>query len=200
LLTSFFSPDCFSFSPDSETSVNRYGLVQAHKNLLSVYFLPFQTSIPARIVAKFESPKFFFALPGCKVNTTLFRWPVRVYYEDTDAGGVVYHASYVAFYERARTEMLRHHHFSQQVLLAERVAFVVRKMTLEYFAAARLDDMLEVQTEITAMRGTSLVFTQRIVNAENKVLNEAEVLIVCVDPLIMKPRALPKSIVAEFKQ
>ncbi len=62
------------------------------------------------------------------MNTTLFRWPVRVYYEDTDAGGVVYHASYVAFYERARTEMLRHHHFSQQALMAERVAFVVRKI------------------------------------------------------------------------
>lgn len=56
------------------------------------------------------------------MNTTLFRWPVRVYYEDTDAGGVVYHAL-VAFYERARTEMLRHHHFSQQALMAERVAF-----------------------------------------------------------------------------
>ena len=126
------------------------------------------------------------------MNTTLFRWPVRVYYEDTDAGGVVYHASYVAFYERARTEMLRHHHFSQQALMAERVAFVVRKMTVEYYAPARLDDMLEIQTEITSMRGTSLVFTQRIVNAE--------VLVVCVDPLKMKPRALPKSIVAEFKQ
>lgn len=138
--------------------------------------------------------------PGCKVNTTLFRWPVRVYYEDTDAGGVVYHASYVAFYERARTEMLRHHHFSQQALMAERVAFVVRKMTVEYYAPARLDDMLEIQTEITSMRGTSLVFTQRIVNAENTLLNEAEVLVVCVDPLKMKPRALPKSIVAEFKQ
>ncbi len=49
------------------------------------------------------------------MNKYMFRWPVRVYYEDTDAGGVVYHASYVAFYERARTEMLRHHHFSQQV-------------------------------------------------------------------------------------
>lgn len=134
------------------------------------------------------------------MNTTLFRWPVRVYYEDTDVGGMVYHANYVAFYERARTEMLRHHHISQQVLLAERVAFVVRKMTLEYFAPARLDDMLEVQTEITSMRGTSMVFTQRIVNAENKVLSEAEVLIVCVDPLLMKPRALPKSFVAEFKQ
>jgi YbgC/YbaW family acyl-CoA thioester hydrolase len=57
-------------------------------------------------------------------------------------------------------------------LLAERVAFVVRKMTLEYFAPARLDDMLEVQTEITSMRGTSLVFTQRIVNAENTVLTK----------------------------
>ncbi|MDF7680253.1 tol-pal system-associated acyl-CoA thioesterase [Enterobacteriaceae bacterium ESL0689] len=134
------------------------------------------------------------------MNTTLFRWPVRVYYEDTDAGGVVYHASYIAFYERARTEMLRHHHFSQQALLAERVAFVVRRITVEYFAPARLDDMLDVQTEISSMRGASLGFTQRIVNAGNKVLNEAEVLVVCVDPLSMKPRALPESIVAEFKQ
>nr|WP_154154612.1 MULTISPECIES: tol-pal system-associated acyl-CoA thioesterase [unclassified Buttiauxella] len=130
----------------------------------------------------------------------MFRWPVRVYYEDTDAGGVVYHASYVAFYERARTEMLRHHHFSQQDLLAERVAFVVRRMTVDYLAPARLDDLLEIQSEITSMRGTSMVFTQRIVNADNQVLNEAEVLIVCVDPHLMKPRALPKSIVAEFKQ
>ncbi|BCG08641.1 MULTISPECIES: tol-pal system-associated acyl-CoA thioesterase [Buttiauxella] len=134
------------------------------------------------------------------MSTTLFRWPVRVYYEDTDAGGVVYHASYVAFYERARTEMLRHHNFNQQDLLAERVAFVVRRMTVDYLAPARLDDLLEIQSEITSMRGTSMVFTQRIVNADNQVLNEAEVLIVCVDPHLMKPRALPKSIVAEFKQ
>jgi acyl-CoA thioester hydrolase len=140
------------------------------------------------------------ALPGCKVSTTLFRWPVRVYYEDTDAGGVVYHASYVAFYERARTEMLRQHHFNQQDLLAERIAFVVRRMTVDYLAPARLDDLLEIQSEITSMRGTSMVFTQRIVNADGRVLNEAEVLIVCVDLLSMKPRALPKSIVAEFKQ
>lgn len=53
------------------------------------------------------------------MNDSMFLWPVRVYHENTDAGGVVYHASYVAFYERARTEMLRHHHFSQQVLSAE---------------------------------------------------------------------------------
>ncbi len=97
--------------------------------------------------------------------------------------------------------MLRHHHFSQQALMAERVAFVGGfKMTVEYYAPARLDDMLEIQTEITSMRGTSLVFTRRLVNAENTLLNEAKVLVVCVDPLEMKPRALPKSIVAEFKQ
>ncbi|NDJ58416.1 tol-pal system-associated acyl-CoA thioesterase [Enterobacteriaceae bacterium 4M9] len=134
------------------------------------------------------------------MSTTLFRWPVRVYYEDTDAGGVVYHASYVAFYERARTEMLRHHHFSQQELLEDSVAFVVRKITLDYLAPARLDDLLEIQTEIVSMRGTSLVFSQKIVNADDKVLNQAEVLIVCVDLTTMKPRALPQSIVAEFKQ
>ena len=138
--------------------------------------------------------------PDCIVSTSLFSWPVRVYYEDTDAGGVVYHASYIAFYERARTEMLRKQGFSQQMLLAEHVAFVVRKMTVEYLAPARLDDLLEIQSEVKSMRGASMVFSQRIINAENQVLNQAEVLIVCVDLSLMKPRALPKSIVAEFKQ
>ena len=134
------------------------------------------------------------------MSTTLFRWPVRVYYEDTDAGGVVYHASYLAFYERARTEMLRQHHFNQQVLLAEQVAFVVRRMTIDFVAAARLDDLLDIQTEVTAMTRATMTFSQRIVNAEGKVLNEAEVLIACINPHLMKPIALPKSIVAEFKQ
>ncbi|HBZ17196.1 MAG TPA: acyl-CoA thioesterase [Pantoea sp.] len=134
------------------------------------------------------------------MSTTLFRWPVRVYYEDTDAGGVVYHASYLSFYERARTEMLRQHHFNQQVLLEEQVAFVVRRMTIDFVAAARLDDLLEIQTEVTAMTRATMTFSQRIVNAEGKVLNEAEVLIACINPHLMKPIALPKSIVAEFKQ
>ncbi|STQ79407.1 Acyl-CoA thioester hydrolase YbgC [Hafnia alvei] len=98
----------------------------------------------------------------------IFRWPVRVYYEDTDAGGVVYHARYVAFYERARTEMLRQHNFSQQQLLSEHVAFAVRRMTVEYLSPARLDDMLEVETEITAIRGASLTFAQRIINSQGK--------------------------------
>jgi len=134
------------------------------------------------------------------VSNTLFRWPVRVYYEDTDAGGVVYHARYVAFYERARTEMLRQHNFHQQQLLKEHVAFAVRRMTVDYLLPARLDDLLEVQSEITSMRGASLTFAQRIINSDGTLLSQADVLIACIDPHQMKPIALPKSIVAEFKQ
>lgn len=134
------------------------------------------------------------------MSNTLFRWPVRVYYEDTDASGVVYHARYVAFFERARTEMLRQHNFHQQQLLSEQVAFVVRRMTVDYLATARLDEQLEVQSEITSLRGASLTFAQRIVNSDGALLSQADVLIACIDPHQMKPRALPKSIVAEFKQ
>lgn len=137
---------------------------------------------------------------GSRVSNTLFRWPVRVYYEDTDASGVVYHARYVAFFERARTEMLRQHDFHQQQLLSEHVAFVVRRMTVDYLLPARLDEQLEVQSEITQLRGASLTFAQRIVNSDGTLLSQADVLIACIDPHQMKPRALPKSIVAEFKQ
>lgn len=133
------------------------------------------------------------------MSNTLFRWPVRVYYEDTDASGVVYHARYVAFFERARTEMLRQHNFHQQQLLSEQVAFVVRRMTVDYLAPARLDEQLDIQSEITSLRGASLTFAQRIVNSD-ALLSQADVLIACIDPHQMKPRALPKSIVAEFKQ
>nr|WP_152962992.1 MULTISPECIES: tol-pal system-associated acyl-CoA thioesterase [Photorhabdus] len=134
-----------------------------------------------------------------KVSNTLFRWPVRVYYEDTDAGGVVYNARYVAFYERARTEMLRQHGIHQQRLLDEQIGFVVRRIVVDYRAPARLDDMLEVESEITDIRRASLTFIQRIVDVNGIILNSAEVLIACVNTSQMKPIALPKSIVAEFK-
>nr|WP_207627104.1 tol-pal system-associated acyl-CoA thioesterase [Photorhabdus tasmaniensis] len=134
-----------------------------------------------------------------KVSNTLFRWPVRVYYEDTDAGGVVYNARYVAFYERARTEMLRQHGIHQQHLLDEQIAFVVRRIVVDYRAPARLDDMLQVESEITDIRKASLTFIQRIVDVNGTILNSAEVLIACVNTSQMKPIALPKSIVAEFK-
>ncbi|AYA39693.1 tol-pal system-associated acyl-CoA thioesterase [Xenorhabdus nematophila] len=133
------------------------------------------------------------------MSNMLFRWPIRVYYEDTDASGVVYHARYVVFYDRGRTEMLRDKGFHQQYMLNEQVGFVVSRMTIDYRKPAKLDDQLVVESEITNIRGASLTFIQRIVDCNGVVVSNAECLIVCVNSSQMKPIALPKSIVAEFK-
>ncbi|MDC9593933.1 tol-pal system-associated acyl-CoA thioesterase [Xenorhabdus sp. IM139775] len=134
------------------------------------------------------------------MSNMLFRWPIRVYYEDTDASGVVYHARYLLFYERARTEMLREKGFHQQPMLDEQVGFVVSRMAIDYQKPAKLDDELIVESEITNIRGASLTFIQRIVDCNGVVINSAECLVVYVNSSQMKPIALPKSIVAEFKQ
>lgn len=106
----------------------------------------------------------------------MFSWPIRVYYEDTDAGGVVYHGQYLAFFERARTEMLRERGFHQQRLLEEQLGFVVRKLTIDYHHPARLDDLLEVRSEITDIRRASLTFTQTLMHKNGTLLCRAEVL------------------------
>ncbi|SPP30959.1 Acyl-CoA thioester hydrolase YbgC [Arsenophonus endosymbiont of Aleurodicus floccissimus] len=130
----------------------------------------------------------------------LFCWPIRIYYEDTDAGGVVYHARYAHFFERARTEMLREKGFEQQKLRKENLAFVVRKMTIDYLHPAKLDDLLTVETTISYVQHTSLAFFQRLINQQGKEICTAEIVIVSIDTFKMKPTRLPESIVAEFKQ
>ncbi|MDR5614231.1 MULTISPECIES: tol-pal system-associated acyl-CoA thioesterase [unclassified Arsenophonus] len=130
----------------------------------------------------------------------LFCWPIRIYYEDTDAGGVVYHARYAHFFERARTEMLREKGFEQQKLRKENLAFVVRKMTIDYLHPAKLDDLLTVETAISYVQLTSLAFFQRLINQQGKEICTAEIVIVSIDTFKMKPTRLPESIVAEFKQ
>lgn len=128
-----------------------------------------------------------------------FDWPIRVYYEDTDAGGVVYHARYLAFYERARTEMLRQCNVSQQALLDELgVAFVVKKMSIEYIFPARLDDLLVVHSVIENVRRASLVFKQKILDQSGRIYSEAEVLIACVDLNKKKPCVFPELFISEF--
>ncbi len=88
---------------------------------------------------------------------------VRIYYEDTDASGLVYHASYLRFAERARTEMLRDLGFVHPTLLAtDGVAFVVRSLTADFLAPARLDDLLVVETRIKSQRGASVDLQQSI--------------------------------------
>ncbi|OCF96398.1 tol-pal system-associated acyl-CoA thioesterase [Gilliamella sp. wkB308] len=127
-----------------------------------------------------------------------FNWNARVYYEDTDAGGVVYHARYLAFYERARTELLRQLGISQHKLLQESIAFVVKKMDISYHFPARLDDLLTINSKVDQIRKASIIFKQTIINENNQVISSADVVIACVDITKMKPCGLPKSLVLEF--
>ena len=127
-----------------------------------------------------------------------FNWNARVYYEDTDAGGVVYHARYLAFYERARTEMLRQLDINQQTLLQEGIAFVVKKMDISYDFPARLDDMLTISTQVEQIRKASIIFKQTILNQNKQIISNADIVIACVNMTKMKPCALPKLLVLEF--
>ena len=128
----------------------------------------------------------------------IFQCPVRIYYEDTDAGGVVYHARYLHFFERARTEYLRTLDFSQQMLLNERnVAFVVKTMTIDYRLPARLDDWLVVETKISEVRGAAILFTQQL-KRDELILCTATVKVASVDLSKMKPVALPDEVKAAF--
>lgn len=120
-------------------------------------------------------------------------FPIRVYYEDTDAGGVVYHANYICFFERARTEFLRQGGFSQQALLAENFAFVVKTLTIDYKLPARLDDLLSVQTTVKAVKKATIIFEQNLFKADI-CLCSAEVTVASVDLIKMKPKAIPQAI------
>lgn len=119
---------------------------------------------------------------------------VRVYYEDTDAGGVVYHARYLHFFERARTELLRSLGFEQQNLFQEyQLAFVVKKMDIDFVKAAKLDDKLVVKTKIAKIKRASIIFEQFLYRDET-LLVTCEVLVASVDLQVFKPVAMPKSI------
>ena len=122
--------------------------------------------------------------------------PVRVYYEDTDAGGVVYHARYVAFCERARSDCLRLLGIHQSSL--PDLFFVVRRMTCDFQRPARLDDLLEIYTRFTEMAGARIEISQQVMLNGNS-LFRAEVTIALVDGR-GRPRRLPEDMASRFQQ
>ena len=135
-------------------------------------------------------------------ESSLFSHPIRVYWEDTDAGGVVYHASYVSFLERARSEWLRSLGIGQQTLREQQgVVFAVRGMQLDFLAPARLDDALSVLVGVSSLGRASLVFEQRIVrDADARVLLTATVKVACLSAPDFRPRPLPDGMRERFKQ
>lgn len=119
-------------------------------------------------------------------------WPIRVYYEDTDAGGVVFYARYLAFMERARTEWLRSLGFANSALAQEAgVVFAVRRVEADYLAPARLDDQLEVTAEVTEVSRASLTFKQEV-RRGTQALCRASVKIVCLDSQRFRPTGIPQ--------
>ncbi|MDH4290781.1 MAG: tol-pal system-associated acyl-CoA thioesterase [Aquincola sp.] len=126
--------------------------------------------------------------------TPPFSHPVRVYWEDTDAGGVVFYANYLKFFERARTEWLRAAGFGQRDLQDRfGVLFVVADTTVRYLAPARLDDELTVTVRADATRGATLVLEQQALHGGN-VLAESRISIACVEAGTLKPRRIPTPI------
>jgi acyl-CoA thioester hydrolase len=123
----------------------------------------------------------------------VFAWPARVYWEDTDAGGVVYHARYLHFLERARTEWLRAAGFGQQQLREEAgIVFVVHHMEISFNAPARLDDLLTATVLPVERRSASFVVRQALRREpESKDLVEARVRIACLDATRFRPCPIP---------
>jgi len=127
-------------------------------------------------------------------NTQQFNWPVRVYYEDTDAGGVVYHSNYLNFMERARTEWLRALGFEQTVLRDELgVIIVIHSLQVAYKSPARFNDMLHINCALVKAGNTSMDIAQTIVR-DGALLLQAEIKAVFVDAASFRPVAIPLAI------
>ena len=129
-----------------------------------------------------------------------FVWPVRIYYEDTDSGGVVYYANYLKFMERARTEWLRARGVEQDALCREHgILFAVRTLRVDYQRPARFNDLLEVHSHVADTRGASLVFTQMIQRRDDaEPLCHAQVKVACIDAQTFRARRLPRPLLREI--
>jgi acyl-CoA thioester hydrolase len=125
-----------------------------------------------------------------------FSWKVRVYWEDTDAGGVVYHAGYLRFMERARSEWMRALGVDQMAYKqATGLAFMVRDMHIDFLRPALLDDELSVTVEVKERRAASILFAQTILKADGHCLVRASVRVACVELERMRPAAIPPDLI-----
>ena len=123
-----------------------------------------------------------------------FSWPVRVYYEDTDAGGIVYYANYLKFFERARTEWLRALGIEQDILLSNNIGFVVTQVLMNNKKSAVFNELLTVSSQISTLKSASIIFSQQIYNASAQLVCQAEIKVACIDKQAMKARSMPAEI------
>jgi acyl-CoA thioester hydrolase len=127
-----------------------------------------------------------------------FSWPVRVYYEDTDSGGVVYYANYLRFLERARTEWLRSRGFEQTALAdVHQVVFVVRSISLQYLRPARFNDALDVTIESVDAGASRIELAQRVTRGADELVT-AKVELACVNTSTFRPVRIPGPVIARI--
>jgi acyl-CoA thioester hydrolase len=130
-----------------------------------------------------------------------FIWPVRVYYEDTDSAGIVYHASYLRFMERARTEWLRSLGFDLPELeTRHEVLFTVSRMHIDFLRPARFNDLLDVILRPTRMGRASLLLEQLVCSTQRQTLCRADVRIACVHARNLRPCPIPEAVSMELKR
>ncbi|UWQ17570.1 tol-pal system-associated acyl-CoA thioesterase [Jannaschia sp. M317] len=127
---------------------------------------------------------------------TPHRWPIRVYYEDTDLAGIVYHANYLKFLERARSEMVRDAGIDQAAMRAEGLVFAVTRIEADYLSPARYDDALVVETGITRLTPARFVLRQEV-RRDAALLFQAVVTVACLD-LTGRPKRLPAAVHRQF--
>jgi len=127
-----------------------------------------------------------------------FSHKLRVYIEDTDAGGIVYYVNYLKFMERARTEFMRSLGYGKNSIFNYNLMFVVRDVAVTYMLPARLDDELEATASIARLRGAGIVFHQSVRRGD-ELLARGEVTVACVDRVEMKPRRLPPEMAARLQ-
>jgi acyl-CoA thioester hydrolase len=129
-----------------------------------------------------------------------FTWPVRVYYEDTDAGGVVFYANYLKFMERARTEWLREVGYEQDELRQrDGILFAVRRVGIDYLAPARFNDCLSVTSTLVRAGGASLEFAQRVLrDGDDTCCCRADVKVACIDAHALRPARLPTKLLSDL--
>ncbi len=162
---------------------------------------PSQNVLPMRVCRRINAN--FSNIKWSKITATFhidnfsmsntFNWNVRVYYEDTDAGGVVFYASYLKFLERSRTEWLRATGVSRQDMADLNVMFVVTNVTIDYLTAAKLDDELKLTLTVLKLRHASVEFLQQVWR-DSELLTSASVKVACVDVQNIRPCVLPPMI------
>ncbi|KTD75028.1 tol-pal system-associated acyl-CoA thioesterase [Legionella waltersii] len=116
---------------------------------------------------------------------------IRVYAEDVDYMGIVYHSNYLCYFERARTELLRKNNVLLSELMKQDILFAIHEISIKYIYPARLDDYLNIKTSISEIRHCSLVFNQRMFNQDQKLICRAQIQVACVDSNL-KPKRLPR--------